>query len=81
MHHADDVGKILMAVQADLKALRTDLANTVGGGDVGMFPRCLSPLSSLCDLFFSFCSCLYVSIFFLESFHGSASGPHNVRHK
>jgi hypothetical protein len=35
-HHAEDVGKILMAVQADLKALRTDLAHTVGV-DIGMF--------------------------------------------
>uniref|UniRef100_A0A7S0VNS7 IQCH-like ATP-grasp domain-containing protein n=1 Tax=Hemiselmis tepida TaxID=464990 RepID=A0A7S0VNS7_9CRYP len=36
-HHTDDVGKILMGVQADLKALRTNLAATVKG-DSGAVP-------------------------------------------
>ena len=33
-HHIEDVGKILLAVQNDLKSLRNDLAS-VGGSDAG----------------------------------------------
>ena len=46
-HHAEDVGKILMEVQADLKALRTDLAATSASDqDAG---RKVSALQALVD--------------------------------
>jgi hypothetical protein len=35
-HHIEDVGKILLSVQNDLKSLRNDLAS-VGGSDAGKF--------------------------------------------
>lgn len=47
MHHAEDVGKILMEVQADLKALRSDLtATSTGEHDAG---RKVAALQALVD--------------------------------